>query len=292
MKIFVLIPVHNRLELTTKCIEDLLQQDFDGELETVIIDDGSTDGTSEYLTALLTGPNYNRRKLSVIRGTGDWWWTKCIQEGLFYVRHQLRDEDFVLFLNDDVRLKPNYVTELVTISNHFKKSIVMSQLVSEDDPSNHVVSPIKIDAKRLQVTQADSVKKLSSAAAHSDAAPGRGTLYPARPIIDGHSVDAKHLPHYIADYEFSVRIRNLGYSIVCALDAHVLTTTDWGNSRHRGGVRWKLLAKESPEKIGAIWAFWRTSAPEVNSLHLAVRLLRYRLLPALVVGLLNVYRRK
>jgi GT2 family glycosyltransferase len=292
MKIYVLIPVHNRLVMTTKCVEDLLQQDFDGELEIVIIDDGSTDGTSEYLTAQLTGPNYTRRKLSVIRGAGDWWWTKCIQEGLLYVRPQLREEDCVLFLNDDVRLKSDYVTELVSISNHFEKSIVMSQLVSEDDPSNHVVSPIKIDAKRLQVTQADSIKKLSSVAAHSDVAPGRGTLYPARPIIDGHSVDVKRLPHYIADYEFSVRVRNLGYSIVCALDAHVLTTTEWGNSRHRGGLRWRLFAKESPEKIGAIWAFWRTSAPEVNCLHLAFRLLRYRILPALVDKLLSFHRRK
>ena len=292
MKIYVLIPVHNRLAMTRTCIEDLFQQDFDGELEIVIIDDGSSDGTSEYLTALLTEQNDTRRILSVIRGVGDWWWTKCIQEGLLIVRSQLKEEDRILFLNDDVRLKSDYLSQLVKISNHFEKSIVMSQLVSDEDPSDHVISPIKIDAKRLQVSQADAIKMLSSVAAHSDAAPGRGTLYPARPIIDGHSVDTKHLPHYIADYEFSVRIRNLGYSIVCALDAHVLTTTDWGNSRRRGGLRWKLFAKESPEKIGAIWAFWRTSAPELNSLHLAVRLLRYRLLPALVDQLLSVYRRK
>jgi len=289
MKIFVLMPVHNRLAMTSACIDDLLKQDFDGELEVVVIDDGSTDGTCEYLSALSNKLVEINRKLSFIRGTGDWWWTKCIEEGLIYVRQQLREQDYVLLLNDDVRLKSDYLEQLVTTSKDFKKSIVMSQLVSEEDPSDYVVSPIKIEAKRLQVSQTDSIKMLSSSVAHSDAAPGRGTLYPARPIIDGHTVDAKHLPHYIADYEFSVRISNLGYSIVCALDAHVLTTKDWGNSRRRKGLRWKLFAKESPEKIGAIWAFWRTVAPEVTRMHLAVRLLRYRLLPGLIDG---IYRRK
>ena len=47
-------------------------------------------------------------------------------------------------------------------------------------------------------------------------------------------MNSKKLPHYVADYEFSARIRSLSYPIVCALDAKVFTKLDWGNSRKDG----------------------------------------------------------
>ena len=33
MRIYVLIPVHNRVEKTKQCVLDLIAQDFDGDIE-------------------------------------------------------------------------------------------------------------------------------------------------------------------------------------------------------------------------------------------------------------------
>jgi N-acetylglucosaminyl-diphospho-decaprenol L-rhamnosyltransferase len=47
--VHVLMPVFNRLALTRRVVECLRQQVVDERLRIVIVDDGSTDGSAEWL---------------------------------------------------------------------------------------------------------------------------------------------------------------------------------------------------------------------------------------------------
>lgn len=51
MNISVIIPLYNKGALVKRAIDSVLQQDFDGELEVVVVDDGSTDDSAEYVRA-------------------------------------------------------------------------------------------------------------------------------------------------------------------------------------------------------------------------------------------------
>jgi GT2 family glycosyltransferase len=269
--------------MTQQCVIDLLSQEFDDELEIIVIDDGSTDETEQRVLDVQNSfKNLRNREITLIRGTGDWWWTKCVEVALEYVRPLLNVSDSVLLLNDDVRLEPDYLEELLKARVIEPECIVMSQLVNAEDISDQIVSPVSVSSKNLQISAMEKLDFVDLRFVRSDVAPGRGTLYPASPLMEGHTVNTKKLPHYIADYEFSARISRLGYPILCALDASVFTQIDWGNARDNGNIMRRLFAKESSDNFGAHWAFWRTWSPELSRGSLLLRMFRYKVIPSIL----------
>jgi N-acetylglucosaminyl-diphospho-decaprenol L-rhamnosyltransferase len=283
MKVFVLIPVHNRAEMTIRCLHNLLDQTIKNEIEIIIIDDGSTDGTGQRVLDIQKSLlHLTNREITLIKGTGDWWWTKCIEVALDYVKPLLKISDSVLLLNDDVQLKADYLAHLLTAQELVGKCVVMSQLVNIENDKDLVISPVSVSSKNLSISAVNQLEFIDSRLVKSDVAPGRGTLYPAAPIIEGHNVNTKKLPHYIADYEFSARISRLGYPIVCALDALVFTQIDWGNTKNNGNIIRRLFAKESSDNILAHWTFWRTWSPELSQFFLFTRMLRYKVVPSVI----------
>ncbi|MCW5626437.1 MAG: glycosyltransferase family 2 protein, partial [Burkholderiales bacterium] len=104
--VFVLVPVFNRLAHTKNVLDALRRQTIVDQLRIVVIDDGSTDGTAEFLDA--------QPDLVVLRGDGSFWWGGAIDKGLEYVRDQQpTHEDYVLFLNNDTWFEPRYIETLV-----------------------------------------------------------------------------------------------------------------------------------------------------------------------------------
>ena len=49
--ISIVIPLYNKGERVKQAIESALHQDYDGEWEIVVVDDGSTDDSAEYVKA-------------------------------------------------------------------------------------------------------------------------------------------------------------------------------------------------------------------------------------------------
>jgi len=70
------MPVFNRLPLTQRMVDCLRAQKVLETLEIVVIDDGSTDGTGEWLA--------ERGDITVLKGDGTLWWGGAIQRGLHY----------------------------------------------------------------------------------------------------------------------------------------------------------------------------------------------------------------
>lgn len=49
MKVSIVVPVYNEEKFIKNCIESLLNQDYEGECEIIVVDNGSTDRTLEIL---------------------------------------------------------------------------------------------------------------------------------------------------------------------------------------------------------------------------------------------------
>lgn len=127
VKIAIVIATHNRKELLIKLIKqiDLLSINHIS-LSIIIIDDGCTDGTIEWL-------NKNAPTIIIIKGTGKWYWTKCMNAG-FKKAEELKN-DYVLILNDDNQITSDYLqTLLVDLTKIPKNSILGSASISIEKP--------------------------------------------------------------------------------------------------------------------------------------------------------------
>ena len=91
-KVFVAVPVFERLEVTRACIEGLQRQTYP-EVEIVVIDGGSRDGSAEQLAKV--------EGITFIGGVGEQWWSGATWFGIDHALRSGGDEDFVLLLNDD-----------------------------------------------------------------------------------------------------------------------------------------------------------------------------------------------
>ena len=105
-KIYVVLPVHNRVNITSKFIECLKQQIYK-KYHLVLVDDGSTDGTAEYVKKQIDN-------LTVLYGNGNLWWAGSLSEAYRYLsKIEAADEDIVLIGNDDTTFDPDYFEKVI-----------------------------------------------------------------------------------------------------------------------------------------------------------------------------------
>ena len=122
MKMYVVIPVHNRKALTRGCLQSL-QQQSDENFEIVVIDDGSTDGTSEMIRQQF--PN-----VVLLQGDGNLWWVGAINEGIRHVLDICSPDDCILLLNDDLVVPQNYISQLKKLALTFPNTLIGSVVKS------------------------------------------------------------------------------------------------------------------------------------------------------------------
>jgi GT2 family glycosyltransferase len=106
-QIAVLITCHNRKEKTLRCLRTLYTQTspLGVEINTYLVDDGSTDGTSAAVAEEFP-------QTMIIQGNGSLYW--CGGMRLAWSEAFKKDHDAYLWLNDDVMLKPDALLSLVT----------------------------------------------------------------------------------------------------------------------------------------------------------------------------------
>ena len=107
--IAILIPVHNRISYTKKCIRTLEglvanESPSNNMYHIVVIDDGSTDGTGDWLAD-------EYPDIIVLNGDGNLWWSGGINVGATYAISEI-NADFLLLWNNDIHPAPDYFIEL------------------------------------------------------------------------------------------------------------------------------------------------------------------------------------
>ena len=214
-KIAILIPVHNKLGYTKKCIETLdgliTGKDFRNiELFTVVIDDGSVDGTGEWLRK-------NAPEVICLEGDGNLWWSGGVNVGASYV-HENQLADYLLLWNNDIQPADDYFIELDNIVPGLStNSILGSKIYCLDPPdmvwsyggifnphngSRYMIGHIKPDSEEFETE--NSVDWL----------PGMGTLIPVDAIKKVGLWNEKEFPQYHGDSDYTYRAKISGYRLI------------------------------------------------------------------------------
>jgi len=232
--VYVLVPAHNNRKETLSLLSCLGRQTYP-DMKVVVVDDGSTDGTEEEAARRFPGT-------TILKGDGDLWWTGANEYGVKHIRSIARPGDFVLLLNNDVVVDDNYVSVLVDCSSRNKRAIVGSTTVDFHD-SSHVTAGIRLDRKlKATVNRDRKAIEASHGQEDSDVLPGRGTLVPIEVFENVGTFNQRRLPHYGADYEFTVRAKRAGARLIVSHAAKVHARLDISGLSMPDGER--LLVSE------------------------------------------------
>lgn len=122
MRITAILAAHNRRPATVGCLRSLFAcVPVDCDLTAVLVDDGSTDGTTAAVTDL-------KLPITVVSGPGDWYWSRSMAEAEKVA--ELTDPDVILWLNDDVELDPTTLRRALETHRQHPEAILVGALWS------------------------------------------------------------------------------------------------------------------------------------------------------------------
>ncbi len=220
-KIFIVIPVYNRKSLTRDCLLSLQKQTFQN-IQTIVIDDGSSDGTSQMIQREFP-------EVVLLNGDGNLWWAGAINLGVEYVLSHEKNNGYILTLNNDTVFYPDYLEILHSNASKRPKSLIGSISICDDGQSTIIDAGVRINWLNAKYTNLgygksyNSLLKSSSIIQTVDLLSGRGTIIPLKTFRDIGLYDVNRLPHYGADYEFSHRAKVKGYNLMINYNALVIT---------------------------------------------------------------------
>jgi GT2 family glycosyltransferase len=119
MEIAVLLTCHNRKETTVQCLRALFASEIpqDIDLHVYLVDDGSTDGTSDAV-------KFEFPEVRVISGDGNLYWNR----GMYLAwdtAAQSMDYDFYLWLNDDTTLHTDSLSVFLRNSESLQHNAIV-----------------------------------------------------------------------------------------------------------------------------------------------------------------------
>ncbi|MCK9607886.1 MAG: glycosyltransferase [Methylomonas sp.] len=194
-RLYILLPVHNRRDITEKFIRCLLDQTYEN-YHLVLIDDGSTDGTSEMVLENL--PN-----TTVIKGSGDLWWAGALQEGYKWLLVNAKNDDYCLIINDDTIFDNKFLKIGVNLLQTSTASLFLAKCYSQKTKVI-IDSGVHVDFRKLSFLQAKEYEEINCLST-------RGLFLVIRDFKTVGGFFPSLLPHYLSDYEFTIRAHRKGF---------------------------------------------------------------------------------
>ena len=219
MKVSVVIPVYNRKKFTEECLRSLEKQTLQPD-HVIVVDDGSTDGTREML-------HQEFSNVIVVCGDGNLYWTAAINLG---IKEALRlKTDYVLTLNNDTIASHDFIEKMMAGAKNAPDALLGAldiDAVSRKPYYGGEIVNWKWSSSEylLNMLGQEEQKGLHEVSLF----PARGLLIPRRVFGTIGLFHEKQLPHYMADYDFTVQARRKGFKVYCNYDARLFTYPEEG----------------------------------------------------------------
>jgi GT2 family glycosyltransferase len=227
----VIIPCHNRKAVTLACL-GMLRPLMDCGWSVIVVDDGSTDGTSDEInTAFPT--------VTMLHGDGNLFWTGAIELGM---RHAIaQGSTCCIWLNDDVTIQAEAIERVFALAME-KNAMVSGQG--------------KIHFENGSVWWFPASQWMPQGIKHTDVGETQDTPYPVdacrgnlvavpKSIVDAIGYpDGNNIPHVGGDTDYSLRATRAGFA--CFVDPDAVF---WEEENIRMDNRSWLLDDRTPSEI-------------------------------------------
>ena len=223
----VLIPIHNRIEIT-KLGLSLLYSNINNYtakssgillFSIVVIDDGSTDGSYEWI-------KNNYPEIYLLKEDGNLWWSGAINVGAKYAIEVL-SADYVLLWNDDTYCNDEYFFELEKCIKTSPSYIHGSLII--DAESKKKWSCIKYFYTLLGTSSYRSPKTVLLKKYYYSWLTGMGTLIPTYIIKKIGYWNSNDFPQYFGDMDFTLRASKSGFNVSCNNKLRIYNRTEYSS---------------------------------------------------------------
>lgn len=262
--LFILIPIHNNIEESLKCLDCIKEQTYT-DYEVIVINDGSTDGSSEIIKEKYP-------QTTIIEGDGNMWWAGALYAGIEYVLERAYSSDYILMLNNDLVFNKYYFDTLVKAGD-INPDTAIGSLCRDQKTGDIVDSGVFIDWKRLAFTHKEVLNN-DDFVRDIDVLSTRGLLVPVHIVKHVGNFIPNRIRHYLSDFEFTIRVKNAGYELITSKNATVYLNSnttghhqDWSEKLSLPGMFTTLFSLKSSSNLKSWICFIHLSCPPQFRLH-------------------------
>jgi len=291
-RVSIVTPIFNGIEHTLAYLQSLAECRYPN-FEIIIVDDGSTDGSAALIAEKFP-------QVRILPGDGNLWWSGGTNMG---IRDSLaRGTDFILTMNNDVQVAPDFLDALVFAARENPGAIIGGKIYFMADPERIWSAGGRLDwlsGKTLvQVGHGQLDRDEFCHRQPMDFLTGMNVLIPASVFDRIGFYDDVHFPQYHADSEFTLRARMHGITILfepCAKVWNRVESTFMQRFLQRRRVDLKTVCElltsfRSPMRLSCYWRLhWRYCPLLLIPWAFSLRLLRVafflaKILRAAVIG--------
>jgi GT2 family glycosyltransferase len=205
MRVVAILASHNRRELTLRCLASYFSQRVAErvELGAVLVDDGSADGTSRAVRERFPGAE-------VVEGDGSLFWS-----GAMALAEQValdREPDYLLWLNDDVRLEPDALSTLIETSGSRREACIAVGALR--DPVSGELTYSGVNRRGLHPLRIERVQP-GGVPLQVDTFNGNLVLVPCSVVPRVGPIDGA-LVHSAGDFDYGLRAADKGVAALLA----------------------------------------------------------------------------
>lgn len=269
VKVELVIPVHNRRETTLQALKSLSKIDKKGlEVHIIIVDDGSTDGTSEAI--LRDFP-----EIQIIYGDGSLHYAAGTNRGI--IAALSKKPDYIVTMNDDAIYHDQFLQRLIKTAELNPHSIIGALLLLWNEP--HLVFQIdfkwKTTAGGWKQSDYSTAFDFGNKAFEVEGMAGNCVLFPVQAIEECGLMDEAKFPNGWGDIQYLVRMKKMGWKLLVEPKAlvwcepntnpnslHKLKIGEiiqilFKNRRHPANLQRQFIARweSAPNKLKAISGF-------------------------------------
>lgn len=240
-----IMTVYNRIEKTQQCLDSLLQND-NIIWHFVITNDGSTDGTGDYLAC--------REDVTVVPGDGSLFYSGGMREAIEEAKgflaerskeinggDKIENYQYVLLLNNDVVFKKNAIARMICELQD-KRALLAGNVCDTDGSFSY-------GAKRKRSSWMPHYEKVmprDTFGEEADLANGNCLLLPVDLFMELPNIDPVYI-HSLGDYDYTLEANKLApiygtsyYVGVCENDHNI--TGSWQDSSL--SIKERIVLKE------------------------------------------------
>lgn len=241
MRFSILIPIYNRLEITKRGLS-LLYDALDHyrlngnnrhEFDVVVIDDGSTDGSSAWIAG-------HYKEIHLLAGDGNLWWSGATNKGAVFSIEKL-NADYLLLWNDDIAPDKDYFLKVEEVFDQYvpADTVIGSRILSKLTGKTWSIGGF-FNRRWGRYGMYNEVDDPTSLFFECDWLPGMGTFVPTSIIRSSNLYwDDRRFPQYHGDSDFTLRCKENGYAVQTCLSLIIYNESD--NAVKPGKDNWKTL---------------------------------------------------